>query len=115
MISIDDYTTGLEEPQREIATRLRAAIDAALPDAESRIYHSHPVWLDGKTPVAGFKAYPRYVTFMIWNAAPITDTTGVLTPGARMWTAKFSDPEQISAAAIVEWIAQARGVAEQGS
>lgn len=72
-----------------------------------RIYHTHPVWLTAGRPVAGFKAYPHYVTFMIWNAAPMTDTSGVLVAGTRMSSVKIAAQHDLDPAAISNWLAQA--------
>lgn len=112
MTTIDEYVAALDEPFRGIATTLQATIDAALPGHASRIYHSHPVWLADGRPVAGFKAYPRYVTLMIWNAAPITDDSGQLQPGARMSTVKLAEPGQVDAERIADWLRQAASRAE---
>ncbi|WP_353115933.1 DUF1801 domain-containing protein [Microbacterium sp.] len=106
MTTIDQYTASLPEPFRAVAAALRGAIDEALPDADSRIYHSHPVWLIGGAPAAGFKAYARYVTFMIWNGAPIDDPSGELQSGARMSTVKYAELSGLDTGRIVDWLRQ---------
>ncbi|MET0989355.1 MAG: hypothetical protein ABWY54_01780, partial [Glaciihabitans sp.] len=64
--SIDEYIAELAEPLAAVAVTLRDHIDSSLSETEGRIWHGHPVWMIGSKPVAGFKAYPRYVTFMLW-------------------------------------------------
>ncbi|ACQ78710.1 Domain of unknown function DUF1801 [Beutenbergia cavernae DSM 12333] len=110
MTTIDELVAGLDDERRETATRLCTLLDSALPEASARVYHGHPVWLDEARPVAGFKPFPRYVTFMIWNAEPIDDTSGTLVPGARMSTVKYAAAEEIDEALVRDWLARSAGV-----
>lgn len=107
MPTLDEFIADLDAPHRETAEKLRALIDTAVPGATGQVWHGHPVWLSGKDPVAGFKPYPRYVTFMIWNAAPIDDSSGVLVPGPRMSTVKYESADQVDPAQVAGWLAQA--------
>ena len=107
MPTLDEFIADLDAPHRETAERLRAVIAATVPDATGQLWHGHPVWLSGKNPVVGFKPFPRYVTLMIWNAAPIVDRSGVLVPGARMSTVKYESPGQVDPVLVRDWLAQA--------
>ncbi len=108
MSELEEFIAQLESPQRDIAERLRGLIDAAMLRATGHVWHGHPVWLEQKTPVAGFKPYPKYVTFMIWNAAPIDDKSGVLVAGPRMWTVKYAAVDEIEDAVVTDWLTQAQ-------
>ena len=107
MPTLDEFIAGLDAPHRGTAEALRVLLDEALPDATGQLWHGHPVWLCGKNPVAGFKPFPRYVTFMIWNAAPVSDSSGVLVPGARMATVRYESAADIDAALVTDWLSQA--------
>ncbi|WP_219825644.1 hypothetical protein [Nonomuraea typhae] len=69
-MTVNDYTAKLDQPLREIAEKLGDLIGAAMPQPGA-LYHGHPVWslgpAPGKTPVAFFKAYSKYVTFGLWR------------------------------------------------
>lgn len=107
--TIDEYISRLDVPNREIAAALRAHIDVALPEAEGRMWHGHPVWLKGKTPVAGFKAYPTQVTFMLWRGREIADPTGTLAPSGsgQMSTLKIADTDGFDGSDLDGWLRQA--------
>ncbi|KQW06175.1 hypothetical protein ASC66_06485 [Leifsonia sp. Root4] len=109
--TLDEFIAELDAPAREIAESLRAIIDDAVPGATGQVWHGHPVWLDGKNPIAGFKPYPRWTTFMIWNGSPITDASGRLESGARMSTLKLSGTDDIDAALFADWLKQATATA----
>lgn len=59
------------------------------------------------TLVAGFKPFPRWTTFMIWNAAPIEDASGTLVAGPRMSTLKYTASDEIDDELVTDWLAQA--------
>lgn len=101
MSTIAEYSAGLEVPFAEIARSLTAQLDAALPDATGQVWHGHPVWMRGKEPIAGFKAYPRWVTFMIWGE--VDDPSGTLEQGPRMATVKLTAADQLDD--ISRWVA----------
>lgn len=69
----------------------------------------------GKTPVAGFKANPKYVTFMLWRGQSINDDTETLAPSgsADMATLKIADSDGFDGDALDDWLRQARELAAQ--
>jgi uncharacterized protein YdhG (YjbR/CyaY superfamily) len=60
----------LQTPEhREICELLAARIDAALPGAESKIWHAHPVWFLGGNPIVGFSKQQPGIRLMFWSGA----------------------------------------------
>ncbi len=102
--NINRYLADLPPATRRIGKELRAVIDSALPDATASIWHGQPVWMRDKSPLAGFKAYSTYVTFMIWNGKSISDSTGRLQPGSRVATVKLHAPSDIDHEAFTGWL-----------
>jgi hypothetical protein len=81
-----DAFNALQSPEdRILCDRLRAGIDAALPDAESRIWHAHPVWFLDGNPVVGYSRLKAGIRLMFWSGASFGETA--LRPG----TGKFRD------------------------
>lgn len=110
-MTIDEYIAGLPADQADIAEALRARLDAGLPGAEGRVWHGHPVWMRGDDPVAGFKAFPRWVTLLLWHGAEVTRSTDALTAsadGAR-WSLKIAAPSDLDGAAVDGWLGQLAG------
>ena len=110
-MTIDEYIAGLPADQVAIATTLRARLDAGLPGAEGRVWHGHPVWMRGDDPVAGFKAFPRWVTLLLWHGTEVTASTDALTAsgdGSR-WSLKIASPADLDEAAVDGWIGQLAG------
>lgn len=110
MMTVADYIESVPESLRSIAEQLTTIIDAGLPNTTSRVYHGHPVWLDG-TPVAGYKAYSTHVTFMIWTGQDIDDPTGRLraTGAQRMASVRLISVDDVDKDTFAAWLAQTNG------
>ncbi|MET0788507.1 MAG: DUF1801 domain-containing protein [Cellulomonas sp.] len=110
-MTIDEYLAGLPADQAALGAALRDRLDAGLPDAEGRMWHGHPVWLRGNDPVAGFKAFPRWVTLLLWHGPEVTEATGALTASAdgSRWSLKLAAPDDLDVAAVDGWVGQLAG------
>ncbi|MGG7463124.1 MULTISPECIES: DUF1801 domain-containing protein [unclassified Plantibacter] len=107
--TIAEYNLTVAEPLQEVAKTLAAVLETALGDIEGTVWHGHPVWLDDKTPIAGFKAYANYITFMIWRGQDLLDAQGELEPAGsqRMGTLKVESVEQIDEAKLAVLLREA--------
>ncbi|MEU5565771.1 MULTISPECIES: DUF1801 domain-containing protein [Micromonospora] len=111
--TIDQYLTDLEPPLREVGEKLRAVIDAALPDATAGMWHGHPVWglgdKPGQRPVGLVKAYGTYVTFGLWRGQEVDDPSGRLAPGARrMASVRLRTVADVDPTLFTGWLGRAR-------
>jgi len=106
--AISDYIAGLDETLGAVSAALTAHLDTGLPGTVGQLWHGHPVWMNDKTPVAGFKAYPKYVTFMLWRGQAIDDPSGTLSPSgsAEMATLKISTEDGFEGAVLDDWLAK---------
>ncbi|CAN5387617.1 MAG: hypothetical protein JWP10_1483 [Nocardioidaceae bacterium] len=103
--SIDEYLETMPDGFAEIGAQLRGLLDAELPAASGQLWHGHPVWMEGKTPVAGFKAYANWVTFMLWDGQKINDFSGRLQPNSRdMASVKLTGLDDIDVPLFTEWL-----------
>ncbi|MFF9358255.1 DUF1801 domain-containing protein [Streptomyces sp. NPDC014741] len=99
-------------PFRDIVEKLIPLIDAALPDANSAVYHQAPTWsageAPGKGPVCYVRAYSKYVTFGFWRGQELDDPSGRLQPGARiMGQVKLASVDEIDEKLFADWLKQA--------
>ena len=65
--TIDAYHAAQEPSYRAICDRLRAELDRGLPEAESRMWHAHPVWFIDGNPIAGYGKLKDSVRLMFWS------------------------------------------------
>jgi hypothetical protein len=54
---------------KEICNRLAEIIDQKLVEAESKIWHGHPVWFLDGNPIVGFSKQKAGIKLMFWSGA----------------------------------------------
>lgn len=54
---------------KKICNLFATIIDKELPDAESKIWHSHPVWFLDGNPIVGYSKQKPGIRLMFWSGA----------------------------------------------
>jgi hypothetical protein len=108
--SIADYHAALDPESRAICEALQGIIDTSLPDAQSRIWHAHPVWFIADNPVVGYSRLKSCVRLLFWSGQSFA-TPGLAPEG----TFKAAEKRYVTAAQVDEaplrlWLAEARDV-----
>ncbi len=67
--SIQSYNTNQISTDQEICNLLTSLIDGELKEAESKIWHGHPVWFINGNPIVGFSKEKRGIRLMFWSGA----------------------------------------------
>lgn len=110
MTTIDDYIATQPETVRPVCIELVAAFDTTLIRAAGTIWHGHPVWMIGKTPVAGFKAASKFVNVMIWRGQDI-DAPDLTPSGSfRMANTKITSTDSLDTKQISSWLRAAEAL-----
>jgi len=102
----------IQTAEEKVACRkLRDEISAALPDAESKIWHGHPVWFLEGNPIVGYSKLKAGIRLMFWSGASFDETN--LRPG----TGKFKDAsviytsvDQIISSDLRRWLDKAKRI-----
>lgn len=109
--SIREFHAAQSPEEAAICDVLRKVIDAALPDAESKIWHRHPVWFLEGNPIVGYSKLKGCIRLMFWSGADFDEPA--LTPG----TGKFKDAsiryttvEDIDVADLERWLSKGQGI-----
>ncbi len=105
---IRHYITTQADEYREVCELLQAEIAKALPDAENKVWHAHPVWFLDGNPTVGFSIQKPGVRLMFWSGVDFDEPD--LQPG----TGKFKDAsifyqsaDQINTDDIKRWCEKA--------
>ncbi|AJT41047.1 DUF1801 domain-containing protein [Psychromicrobium lacuslunae] len=108
MTSVAEYIEALPDHQRALGEQLEQLLTAGLPAAAARLWHSHPVWMVGKQPIAGFKAFPQYITLLLWQGQRIKDESKLLSPSgsAEMAVLKLSSLDELDSELLASWLSQ---------
>src|SRR5690554_6264380 len=83
--AIQNYNDSQSQAHREICHLLSEQISQYLPEAESKIWHAHPVWFLEGNPITGYSKLKDGIRLMFWSGADFEEE--LLKPG----TGKFKD------------------------
>ena len=108
--AIDAYNGAQNQGDREICDRLRQIIDAALPDAESKIWHAHPVWFLAGNPLVGYSKLKDSVRLLFWSGQSF-ETPGLSVEGKfKAAEKRYTALDKVDAAVLVRWLGEARTI-----
>lgn len=108
--TIDEYNAAQVDEFRIICDTLRATIDQQLPDAESKIWHAHPVWFLESNPVVGYSKLKGPVRLLFWSGQSF-ETPGLEPEGSfKAAEKRYTAVGQINSNELVSWLEEARTV-----
>ena len=109
--TIDDFHASQTDEDRNICNVLRATIDNNLPDAESKIWHAHPVWFLDENPIVGYSKLKNCIRLMFWSGGDF-DEPG-LTPGTGKFkdaSMRYSNASEIDVDDLKRWLEKSRTI-----
>lgn len=66
---IAKYNSALTNDEAGICNILAQEINLNLPNAESKIWHAHPVWFIDGNPIVGYSKQKKGIRLMFWSGA----------------------------------------------
>ncbi len=107
---ITEYNKIQDESDREICDLLRKEIDSKLPNAESKIWHAHPVWFIEGNPVVGYHKLKDSVRILFWSGQSFDEPN--LTPEGsfKAADARFTNVDQINVSYLHRWLKKAQEI-----
>jgi hypothetical protein len=100
-----------ESSDREICELLSAEIDKRLLEAQSKIWHRHPVWFLEDNPTVGYSKLKAGIRLMFWSGADFKEDR--LKPG----TGKFKDAsiiytsvDEVRTTELARWLRKSREI-----
>lgn len=106
--TIETFNDAQSGDDKLICDALRQEIDRALPDAESKIWHAHPVWFLDGNPIVGYSKLKNCVRLLFWSgqsfATPGLDAEGKFKAAEK----RFVTPTEIDRDRLRLWLEEAR-------
>jgi hypothetical protein len=110
MQTIQDYNAGQTEADKAICDILYNEINRALPDAESKIWHAHPVWFLDGNPVAGYSKLKDSVRLLFWSGQTF-DEPGLQIEGKfKAAEKRYTSAGEINTEDLQRWLQKARDI-----
>jgi hypothetical protein len=104
------YNKSLGPQEREICKLLAEQIDEALPEAENKIWHAHPVWFLEGNPVVGYSKLKQCVRLLFWSGQSFKEE-GLTKEGSfKAAEARYTAADQINLKDLRRWLKKARDI-----
>lgn len=95
---------------KAICALLAKEITAALPEAENKIWHRHPVWFLDGNPVVGYSKLKDSVRLLFWSGQSFEEP-GLHPEGTfKAAEARYTDKKQVDVELLRVWLAKARDI-----
>jgi Domain of unknown function (DU1801) len=100
---IQAYNEALSEV--ELCNQLAMLIDQHLQNAESKIWHAHPVWFIAGNPIVGYSQQKKGIRLMFWSGADFEEEN-LSVRGEKFKDASifYNDVQEINATDIQRWL-----------
>lgn len=101
---IQAYNDSLSAADKAIGQKLAREIDKYLADAESKIWHRHPVWFLNGNPIVGYSKLKDSVRLLFWSGQSF-DEEGLQPEGSfKAAEARYTDVKQIDTDLLKRWL-----------
>jgi len=108
---IKAYNTKQSPEDKKICNILASEIDSGLPEAESKIWHAHPVWFLDGNPIVGYSKQKAGIRLMFWSGESFEEEK------LKTGTGKFKDAsvfyttvEQINTKDLKHWLKKSKSI-----
>jgi len=108
---IQKYNLQLSDEDAEIVEKLVKIINENLPEAENKIWHSHPVWFLEGNPIVGYSKQKAGMRLMFWSGKSFEDEKlNIL--GGKFQDASifFNSVEEINENDLKKWLQKSREI-----
>lgn len=104
------YNESQDEADQAICNLLAQELDKGLPEAESKVWHAHPVWFLDGNPVAGYSMRKSGMNLMFWSGQSFEETA--LKPEGKFKVAeiRYIAVDEINTTDLRRWLEKARNI-----
>ncbi len=108
---IKSYNDKQNSDDKKICDRLAAIIDNELTEAESKIWHSHPVWFLDGNPIVGYSKQKAGMRLMFWSGADFEEEAlGVRGEKFKDSSIFYNIVSEIEANDLKRWLKKSREI-----
>ena len=105
------FNESQSKEDRQICETLEQEINSHLPEAESKIWHAHPVWFLDGNPTVGYNKMKECIRLMFWSGADFNEAE--LKPGTGKFkdaSVRYTNANQIDAKDLKRWLGKAKTI-----
>lgn len=107
---IEQYNASQTIDDQEICGILAQQIDQHLPEAESKIWHAHPVWFLDGNPIVGYSKLKKSVRLLFWSGQTFEEE-GLQNEGSfKAAEARYTIATDINTKDLKRWLKKSREI-----
>ena len=108
---IKSYNQQQTDTDIEICDLLAKTIDNELTEAESKIWHAHPVWFLDSNPTVGFSKQKKGIRLMFWSGADF-DEENLNVKGQKFKDASifYNSVTEVNINDLIRWLKKLREI-----
>lgn len=108
---INQYNENQQNSDRDICRFLAGLIGNELHEAESKIWHSHPVWFLDENPIVGYSKQKNGVRLMFWSGKSFDDEQ-LTVKGNKFQDASvfYNDLNEINKEDVIRWLRKSKEI-----
>jgi hypothetical protein len=107
---IKEYHQALTSEDAAICDRLAELIDKYLPEAESKIWHRHPVWFIDGNPITGYSKLKGNVRLLFWSGQSFDESILKNEGSFKAAEIRFTEETQINEPDLKRLLGKARDI-----
>lgn len=103
-VEVKKYNKGLGKSDRAIADLLAGEIAKALPKAENKVWHAHPVWFLDGNPIVGYHKLKDSMRLLFWSGQSFKEK-GMQKEGSfKASQIRYADISEINKMDLKRWL-----------
>ena len=108
---IKNYNDALSASDKAICDLLAREIDRAMPEAENKIWHAHPVWFIDENPIVGYSRQKPGIRLMFWSGADFEENA-LAVRGKKFKDASmfFNAVSEVDSKALKRWLRKSKDI-----
>lgn len=107
---IQSYNNAQSPGNKEICDVLAQEINLHLPEAESKIWHAHPVWFLAGNPIVGYSKLKNDVRLLFWSGQSFDEDALQQEGSFKAAEARYTSAQQVNKKDLKRWLAKARDI-----
>ena len=104
------YNGSLPADDQKICDLLAQEIDRVLPEAENKIWHSHPVWFLDGNPIVGYSKLKGGVRLLFWSGQSFEEDALKKEGNFKAAEARYITVDQVNTKNLERWLTKARDI-----
>lgn len=107
---IKAYNDAQAAADKTTCNKLAREIDSNLPEAESKIWHRHPVWFINGNPIVGYSKLKDSVRLLFWSGQSF-DEEALLPEGSfKAAEARYTSAKEINIDDLKRWLEKSKAI-----